>query len=144
MDSGVHPTFSLCCLYNYGYRYTQGINLLPAFAILLLFQCLGEGLVFLLGLPVPGPVAGMVLLFFALLLWPALQQRIEEAANELLRHLSLLFVPAGVGIVAAAGSGSGHWLAIAASLVASTLLTLAVTALVLRKLAPTLGDDHDA
>ena len=110
--------------------------MLPAFAILLLFQCLGEGVVFLLGLPVPGPVAGMILLFVSLLVWPALQTRIEAAANELLRHLSLLFVPAGVGIVATAGSGSGHWLAILASLVASTLLTLAVTALVLKKMKP--------
>ncbi|MFC5478529.1 CidA/LrgA family protein [Massilia suwonensis] len=110
--------------------------MLPAFAILLLFQCLGEGAIFLLGLPVPGPVAGMILLFISLLLWPALQTRIEAAANELLRHLSLLFVPAGVGIVAAAGSGSGHWLAIIASLIASTLLTLAVTALVLKGMKP--------
>jgi putative effector of murein hydrolase LrgA (UPF0299 family) len=110
--------------------------LLPAFALLLLFQCLGEGAVFLLGLPVPGPVAGMVLLFAALLLWPSLQVRIETAANALLGHLSLLFVPAGVGIVAAAGSGSGHWLAIAASLVVSTLLTMAVTALILRNMKP--------
>ena len=110
--------------------------MLPAFAILLLFQCLGEALVFVLGLPVPGPVAGMILLFAALLLWPALQARIEAAASELLRHLSLLFVPAGVGIVAAAGSGSGHWLAIVASLVVSTLLTLAVTALVLKGMKP--------
>ncbi|KQQ97627.1 CidA/LrgA family protein [Massilia sp. Leaf139] len=110
--------------------------MLPAFAILLLFQCLGEGAVFLLGLPVPGPVAGMILLFVSLLVWPALQTRSEAAANELLRHLSLLFVPAGVGIVAAAGSGSGHWLAIIASLVVSTMLTLAVTALVLRGMKP--------
>lgn len=106
--------------------------MLPAFAILLLFQCLGEGLVFLLGLPVPGPVAGMMLLFAALLLWPALQERIEAAANELLRHLSLLFVPAGVGILVAASSGSGHWIAILASLVVSTVLALAVTGLILR------------
>ena len=68
--------------------------MLSAFAILLLFQCLGEGMVFLLGLPVPGPVAGMLLLFASLLVWPSLQERIEAAANELLRHLSLLFVPA--------------------------------------------------
>lgn len=110
--------------------------MLAAFAILLLFQCLGEGLVFVLGLPLPGPVAGMILLFAALLLWPALQARIEAAANALLGHLSLLFVPAGVGIIAAAASGSGHWLAILASLVVSTLLTLAVTALILRGLPP--------
>ena len=110
--------------------------MLPAFTILLLFQCLGEGIVFLLGLPVPGPVAGMILLFISLVLRPALQTRIEAAANALLGHLSLLFVPAGVGIVAAAGKGSGHWLAIAASLLASTVLALAVTGLVLRGMKP--------
>ena len=68
--------------------------------------------------------------------WPALQARIEAAASELLRHLSLLFVPAGVGIVVAAASGKGHWLAIIASLVVSTLLTLAVTGYILHKLGP--------
>ena len=106
--------------------------MLAAFTILLLFQCLGEGIVFILHLPLPGPVAGMLLLMAALVIWPALQQRIEEAANTLLSHLSLLFVPAGAGIVATASSGSGHWLAIVVSVVASTVLAMAVTGLVLR------------
>ncbi len=115
--------------------------MLAAFTILLLFQCLGEGIVFLLQLPIPGPVAGMLLLMAALLAWPRLQHAIEEAANTLLSHLSLLFVPAGVGVYAAAGSGSGHWLAILASLVASTVLALAVTGLLLKGLA---NGDRDA
>jgi holin-like protein len=110
--------------------------LLQAFAVLLVFQCLGEGLVFLLGWPVPGPVTGMLLLLAALVAFPRLQEVVEAGANELLRHLSLLFVPAGVGIVVAASSGSGQWLAIAASVVASTLVTLALTALVLNSLMP--------
>ncbi|MGI4843113.1 MAG: CidA/LrgA family protein [Janthinobacterium lividum] len=114
--------------------------MLAAFTILLLFQCLGEGIVFLLKLPLPGPVAGMLLLMAALLAWPALEKRIEEAANTLLSHLSLLFVPAGVGVYATAASGSGHWLAILASLVASTALTLAVTGLLLRGLGKKGGD----
>jgi putative effector of murein hydrolase LrgA (UPF0299 family) len=110
--------------------------LLQAFAVLLVFQCLGEGLVFLFGWPVPGPVTGMLLLLAALVAFPRLQDVVEAGASELLRHLSLLFVPAGVGIVVAASSGSGQWLAIAASVVASTLVTLAVTALVLSSLMP--------
>jgi len=110
--------------------------LLQAFAVLLVFQCLGEGLVFLFGWPVPGPVTGMLLLLAALVAVPRLQEVVESGASELLRHLSLLFVPAGVGIVVAASSGSGQWLAIAASVVASTLVTLAVTALVLQALTP--------
>ena len=108
--------------------------MLQAFAILLLFQCLGEALVFLMGLPIPGPVAGMLVLLAALVAWPRLHEVVESGANELLRHLSLLFLPAGVGIIAAASSGSGHWLAIAAAVVTSTLATLAVTALVLQAL----------
>jgi holin-like protein len=110
--------------------------LLLAFAVLLVFQCLGEGFVFLFKVPVPGPVAGMLLLLAALGAFPRLQEIVEAGANELLRHLSLLFVPAGVGIVVAAASGSGHWPAICAAVVGSTLLTLAVTALVLQALTP--------
>lgn len=106
--------------------------MLAAFAVLLLFQCLGEGIVFVFHLPLPGPVAGMLLLMVALIALPRLQALVEQAANTLLSHLSLLFVPAGVGIVVAAGSGSGHWIAIVASLVVSTVLALAVTGLILR------------
>ena len=108
--------------------------MLAAFAVLLVFQCLGEGIVFLFALPLPGPVAGMLLLMAGLILFPALQTLVEQGANTLLSHLSLLFVPAGVGIVAAAASGSGHWIAIAASVGVGTVLTLAVTGLMLRGL----------
>ncbi|WP_137173913.1 CidA/LrgA family protein [Massilia sp. HP4] len=122
--------------------------MLAAFAVLLLFQCLGEGIVFVFHLPLPGPVAGMLLLMVALVALPGLQALVEQAANTLLSHLSLLFVPAGVGIVVAAGRGSGHWLAILTSLVASTVLALAVTGLILRGLGgPAPGDgakDGDA
>jgi holin-like protein len=115
--------------------------MVASLAVLLVFQCLGEGLVYVFGLPLPGPVVGMLLLFGALLAFPALQERIEDTANELLRHLSLLFVPAGVGIVTAASISKGHWLALAGGLIGSTLLSLAVTATVLRLLgAPGQGD----
>lgn len=113
--------------------------MLPAFAILLVFQCLGEGMVFLFGWPIPGPVNGMLLLLAALLAFPRLQTVVEAGANELLRHLSLLFVPAGVGIIVAAASGSGHWLAIIAGVVVSTVATMAVTALVLQAFTPKHG-----
>lgn len=111
--------------------------MLITFAILLVFQCLGEGLVFALGLPVPGPVIGMLLLFGALVASPRLLAAMEATATELLRHLSLLFVPAGVGIMVSAAIVRGHWLAVIVSIIGSTVLTLAVTALVMRALIPT-------
>ncbi|SLN47336.1 hypothetical protein PSA7680_02427 [Pseudoruegeria aquimaris] len=67
----------------------------------LIFTCqfLGELLMRSLGLPVPGPVAGMVMLF-AFLMWRgAVPEGLDVAARGLLQNLSLLFVPAGAGVV---------------------------------------------
>jgi holin-like protein len=117
--------------------------MLVTFSILLICQCLGEGIAFVLHLPVPGPVIGMLILFCALVLRPALLDAIQAAGDELLRHLSLLFVPAGVGIVVAAGGLQGQWPAIAGAVVVSTLLTLAVTALVMKALSPQAGGSDE-
>lgn len=106
--------------------------MLITFAVLLIFQCIGEGLSFVLHLPVPGPVVGMLLLFFSLLFSPALLRQLEETATELLRHLSLLFVPAGVGIMVSAGSAQGHWVGVIVAVVLSTVITLVVTAATMR------------
>lgn len=110
--------------------------MLLGMAILLVFQCLGEGVVFVFGLPLPGPVAGMLLLFAALLLSPRLLAVLEDTASGLLSHLSLLFVPAGAGIVVAASGIGGQWLAMIVSVLVSTVLTLAVTAAVMRMCLP--------
>ncbi len=110
--------------------------MLVTFSVLLVFQCIGEGIAYALHLPVPGPVIGMMLLFCALVLRPALLDTIQATGDELLRHLSLLFVPAGVGIFASAATMQGQWPAIVGAVVASTVLTLAATALVMRAVAP--------
>jgi holin-like protein len=101
---------------------------------LLVFQCVGEALVRLLGLPVPGPVIGMLLLFVALRARRSLALTVEGAATGLLQHLSLLFVPAGVGVMLHFGRLADEWAAIGAALVASTVLAIGVTAVVMRTL----------
>ena len=105
------------------------MNLTPL-AILLVFQCLGEGAAQLLGLPIPGPVIGMLLLLIAFLSSPRLAQMMEPTSWGILQHLSLLFVPAGVGVIAAAGQLKGDLPAIVVALVVSTVLAIAVGALV--------------
>lgn len=67
--------------------------------LLLLFQLLGEVVSRALHLPLPGPVLGMAFLLLALVTVPKLAERMRPTASGLLQHLSLLFVPAGVGIV---------------------------------------------
>ncbi len=71
---------------------------LQGLAFLLLMQSAGEALSHFLHLPVPGPVVGMVLLLPALQ-WGAVQRAVAPAAGFLLTHLSLLFVPVGVGVM---------------------------------------------
>ena len=92
---------------------------------LLVFQCLGEALVHLTGLPVPGPVVGMLLLFVGLRARGAIPAALNTAATGLLQHLSLLFVPAGVGVMLHFGRVADEWPAIVAAIVISTVLAIA-------------------
>ena len=67
-------------------------------AWLLALQSIGELLARGLKLPFPGPVMGMVLLVAALQ-WPVVREPVRVCAEFLLSHLSLLFVPVGVGVM---------------------------------------------
>lgn len=111
-------------------------------AVLLLFQLAGEAIAVGLDLPLPGPVIGMVLLFLALLIREAvgmaqaLPDGFAETAQGLLAHLSLLFVPAGVGVIVHVALIRDAWVAITVALVLSTLVTVAATGAVLAALLP--------
>lgn len=106
--------------------------MIGALAVLLGFQLLGEIAVRWSGAPVPGPVVGMALLFITLLWRRNLSDSLAATAQTLLLHLSLLFIPAGVGIVQYGALLAEEWLALATALVLSTLITVAVTALAMR------------
>jgi holin-like protein len=108
--------------------------MLGAFTLLLVYQLIGELLVYLTGLPVPGPVVGMLLLFVSLVARGAAPQWLRDTCQGLLAHLSLLFVPAGVGVLLHFQRLGAEWLPIAVALVVSTVITIGVTALVMRAL----------
>ncbi|WP_439683496.1 Putative effector of murein hydrolase LrgA, UPF0299 family [Cupriavidus oxalaticus] len=108
--------------------------MLQTFAILLVFQSVGEVISYALHLPVPGPVLGMILLFGWLVFDDRLLPIIQGTTSELLKHLSLLFVPAGVGIMVHANRIEGEWMPILVALVISTWLAIATTAVVTRLL----------
>ena len=92
--------------------------------VLLVFQLIGETLSHLLPLPLPGPVIGMALLFLTLLLRPSLAAQITPTASVLLAHLSLLFVPAGVGVISHLDTLGGQGPALLAAIIGSTVLAL--------------------
>lgn len=101
-------------------------------ALLLLLQLAGLFLVTLLGLPIPGPVMGMVLFLLALMTVDGLLQKTLPVVNVLLAHFALLFVPAGVGIVEHFERIETEWLPITASILGSTILAMGTTVLVTR------------
>ncbi len=113
--------------------------MIPALTLLLLFQLAGEVLARAFGLVVPGPVVGLVLLFLALNGLPGLRRVVTPTASGLLRLLSVLFVPAAVGIVQQLPLLRTQAFAIGIAVLLSTWLTIAVTALTFRAIARAVG-----
>jgi len=118
-----------------------------AFAILVGLQLVGEVLRQTLHLPLPGPLIGMFLLTVVLVLRGsagtlgerAIQPSLLKVANGLIANMGLLFVPAGVGIIAEVSVLRHAWLPILAGLVVSTVLGLAVTGLVMHHVSRIAG-----
>ena len=108
--------------------------MIASIAALLILQLVGTIIIRLTGLPLPGPVVGMLLLF-AYLLWRGVTPRpFEATARALLQNLALLFVPAGVGLMVHFALIGRDLLPILVTLVVSTGLTLAATAWALDRL----------
>ncbi|CAN5291825.1 CidA/LrgA family protein [soil metagenome] len=110
--------------------------MIASLSVVLLCQLIGEVIVRGLHVPVPGPVIGMALLFAmliardrvtALARGPLRDNAVEGTAKGMLAHLSLLFVPAGVGVVQNLNLLAQRGVAIALVLAASVLVTLLVT-----------------
>lgn len=103
--------------------------MLASIALLLVYQTIGEVLVHTLNVPIPGPVVGMLMLFITLVIKKSVSEEMRDTSQGLLQHLSLLFVPAGVGVMAHFTRISDEWLPLLVALLVSTVLTIGVTAL---------------
>ena len=102
--------------------------MIAALTQLLIFQLIGETIVRLLQWPVPGPVLGMLLLFGMLSLRGGPSESLRTTCQQLLQHMSLLFVPAGSGIMLHMHLVKNEWLPLIASLTISTFAALLITA----------------
>lgn len=116
---------------------------------LLGFQLVGEVLVRSTGLDVPGPVVGMVLLFVVLQVRrPPVTANLFRASDGLLKHLQLLFIPAGVGVVTLLGTVADHPLPLVGALLVSWAAGLLVvgwlTTLLLGRHADGRGPEGEA
>lgn len=118
--------------------------MLGALALLSGMQLLGTVLARGLGVPVPGPVLGFVLLALLLGALPKLRAPISPTITTLLRHLPLLFVPAAVGVMQQETRLRAEWVAVLAAVILSTWATMTVTSLVFRALSRRLDRAGDA
>ncbi len=110
--------------------------MLTAFLCLIGCQLAGEILRQAFHLPIPGPVIGMFLLAGGLALrgrrsGRAVPAALERSSETLIANMGLLFVPAGVGIITEIGLLRQQWLPIIAAVLGSTILSIAVTGLVM-------------
>ena len=108
--------------------------MLGAFAALLLFQLVGELTVRTLGLPFPGPVVGLVLLFVALMIRGSVPEPLRAVSTTLLQHLMLLLVPATAAVILHGQRLRDEWWPLLAAGIGGAVVTMAVTALTLRLL----------
>jgi holin-like protein len=106
--------------------------MVQAFALLLVFQLVGEVAAQSLQLPVPGPLIGMLLLFAALLARGRLSDELRETAGSMLRHLMLLFIPAVTGVMMYFDRIAREGLPFLAACILGAAVTLVATALTLQ------------
>lgn len=117
--------------------------MLNAVTAILLCQLLGEATARALMLPLPGPVLGMVLMLVMLTVSPRFVALIRPTAQGILAHLSLLFVPAGVGVVGHIATLGGQTVAILIAVIGSTILSIAAGALTFAAVARLTGSQDD-
>lgn len=105
----------------------------------LIFGCqlAGETVTRFFETPLPGPVIGMVMLFAYLVVRGHVPEDLASVGDNLLKNLSLLFVPAGVGVTVYGALFASEALAIVAALIGSTIITIGVTALLMQRLNKT-------
>lgn len=111
--------------------------------ILLGAQVLGEILARAAGLPLPGPVLGMIAVLALLVAVPRLRETIRTTAQALLSHLSLLFVPAGAGVVGHLGTLGDSTVAVILAIVASAVLAIGAGALTFAGVARLTGSGDE-
>lgn len=105
----------------------QFINLFKEFCILVLLYQAGNFISTQLGLLIPGSLVGMLLLTLLLFSGIIKLAQVENLSNFFLRHLNLLFLPAGVGIMAYAEAFSNNALEIFFTVLLTTVMVMAIT-----------------
>lgn len=112
----------------------RSLKMLKAFLYIFLFLGLGELIVYLIEIPVPGNILGMLLIFLALRFKLIKLETVKPASDVLVNYMMLFFVPFAVGLLSYFDFIKSYWIILSVVASVSTLITLYITAFVQQKL----------
>ncbi len=108
--------------------------MLRSLLYIFLFLFAGEAVRYLFDLMIPGNVIAMMLIFIALKAGVIKLESVKPASDKLIKYMVLFFVPYGVGLMDFWDVIKANWMSMIVAVVASTIITLYVTAIVEQKL----------
>ena len=106
--------------------------MLRTYLVLLGCQAAGEVIRQVSGIPLSGPIIGMILLLAGLMVRGGAPEQFSQSGQTTLAYLSLFFVPPGVGVMRYLPLLRANWLPVLLALIVSTVLAMASGALVMR------------
>ena len=120
---------------------------LRQFMIILLVSFWGELLKYVIPLPVPASIYGLVILFIMLETGILKLDAVKETSVFLIEIMTLMFIPAGVGLMESWGDLNSMLLEVVVIILVSTVLVMGVsgkvTELVLKRSANKKGETKD-
>ena len=120
---------------------------LRQFMIILLVSFLGELLKYVIPLPVPASIYGLVIIFIMLETGILKLDAVKETSVFLIEIMPLMFIPAGVGLMESWGDLNSMLLEVVVIILVSTVLVMGVsgkvTELVLKRSANKKGETKD-
>ena len=100
---------------------------LRQFALIMAVTCVGETLKFLLPLPIPASIYGLVLMFVLLCTGIVRLKDTEQAGIFLVEIMPVMFIPAGTGLILAWDTLRPVLVPVMVIVIASTFFVMAVT-----------------
>ena len=100
---------------------------LKQFLIILLISLIGEILKYIVPLPIPASIYGMVILFLCLLTGFIKLEDVKETGKFMIEIMPVMFIPAGVGLMVSWGELKPILLPVCVIVVVSTILVMGVS-----------------
>lgn len=117
---------------NFAAMLQRVVRIIVQIGILNIYYYIGEGIVSLLHVPLPGSIIGLLLLALSLIFKIIKVEYIQDGAGFLIGVLTLFFIPATVGVIDYPELLSTTGLLIILAVIASTLISIYITGLLTR------------